>query len=469
MKHEIPGLSLNTQPIRTKGLCRSTLLGVLFVALLFGLAQSVAAQLTSANGKIAYVECGSSTHPWFSPQCDIWIMNPDGTEPTNVTNTPDLNEINPAWSADGTKVAYIEGWNGVNYLKMVDLGIDGTGRAITTITEEYSYQFGPTWSPGGTQIALVRQVPGVVFSIQFDIIVMNVDGSGEINITNSDVDEMDPAWSPDGSRIAFASVRPEHYLDPITGTPTTGGQWEIVTVNPDGSGEQIVSAGDTGTPRAQYLEEDRSPAWSPDSSMIVFMSQAQIPSCCGNWQIWAVNRDGTSITNLTDDETVNDGSPSWSPDGTQIVFSRATGSGGFDLYTMPTPSTLSLTAATLSFATTVQAAASATRLAMNASDADWGRDPNSAPTTGSYALFVSVSLNGKGAGGTVTSTPAGIKCGRDCSAIYPTDTWVTLSATPKKGSQFSGWSGACGSAAGSVCSVLMNDAKTVRADFTRNK
>ena len=50
--------------------------------------------------------------------------------------------------------------------------------------------------------------PGVVISIQFDIFVVAIDGSSDVNITNSDTDELEPAWSPDGTRIAFAGVRP---------------------------------------------------------------------------------------------------------------------------------------------------------------------------------------------------------------------------------------------------------------------
>jgi Tol biopolymer transport system component len=185
-------------------------------------------------------------------------------------------------------------------------------------------------------------MPGSPVSIQADIVVIDLATGLETVISRPalfggvplDADEIEPAWSPDGGRIAFAGVGSEKYLDGITGAPVDGAQWEIVTVNPDGSDEQVVSAGAPRTDRAQYLEEDRSPAWSPDGTKIVFMSQAQIPACCGPWQIWAVNRDGTGATNLTNDPAVNDLYPSWPPDGTQIIFSRSS-SLGFDLYTMP--------------------------------------------------------------------------------------------------------------------------------------
>ncbi len=55
---------------------------------------------------------------------------------------------------------------------------------------------------------------------------------------------------------------------------------------------------------------------------------------------------------------------------------------------------------------------------------------------------LTVTKSGTGAG-TVTSDPAGISCGTDCSESYPSTSSVTLTATPNSGSTFGGWSGAC--------------------------
>jgi plastocyanin len=65
--------------------------------------------------------------------------------------------------------------------------------------------------------------------------------------------------------------------------------------------------------------------------------------------------------------------------------------------------------------------------------------------------------------GTVTSTPAGINCGTDCTQDYPGGSSVTLVATPAADSFFAGWSGAC--AGTGPCSVNMDAAKTVTATF----
>ena len=452
-------------------------------ALAIGAPVPAQAQVTSVNGQIAYVVCGPGLNtPFNADQCDIWVMDPDGTGQTNLTNTPDRNEVSPAWSLDGTRIACFEGWSylyGSSEAKLMGMDANGANRTEYATTTTYPYVSTPTWSPGGAQIAFVRYA---------DIVVVDLTTGSETTISRPasfrnvllDADEFEPAWSPDGGKIAFVGVRDERYPDPITGTPTQGAQYEIAIVNPDGSDEQIISAGDPGTDRANYLEEDRAPAWSPDGSMVVFMSQAQVPSCCGPWQIWAVNRDGSGATNLTNDPAVNELWPSWSPDGTQIVFSRSAGT-GFDLYTMPAPTSLPLTA-TAGAATLLQggttlpatiAANGATALTTDgkASNPDWGRNPYTPPPDGQqYTLFVSVLTEGKGAGGSVTSQPAGISCGRDCSEPYASGTLVTLTATPKKGTVFIGWAGPCAENSGSTtCTVTMNDVRMATATFAKSR
>jgi hypothetical protein len=84
------------------------------------------------------------------------------------------------------------------------------------------------------------------------------------------------------------------------------------------------------------------------------------------------------------------------------------------------------------------------------------------PPPSEFALTVALAGAGKGA---VTSSPAGINCGIDCSEAYAAGTEVTLTATPASGSTFAGWSGACTGTG--ACKVTMSQARSVTATFEK--
>ena len=65
--------------------------------------------------------------------------------------------------------------------------------------------------------------------------------------------------------------------------------------------------------------------------------------------------------------------------------------------------------------------------------------------------------------GTVTSSPAGIRCGGACAAEFDSGSRVVLTAAPAPGSAFAGWSGACSGTG--VCNVTISEAETVDAAF----
>ena len=85
------------------------------------------------------------------------------------------------------------------------------------------------------------------------------------------------------------------------------------------------------------------------------------------------------------------------------------------------------------------------------------------PTATETPPTLTVQKTGTGSG-TVTSSPAGIDCGADCSETYAIDTTVTLTGAPDAGSVFAGWSN-CDSPVGASCAVTMNTDKTVTATF----
>lgn len=87
-------------------------------------------------------------------------------------------------------------------------------------------------------------------------------------------------------------------------------------------------------------------------------------------------------------------------------------------------------------------------------------------STGSIGAAYALSVSKTGEG-TVTSSPAGISCGSNCSANFASGTSVTLTATPTSGFVFNTWGGACSaSGASPTCTLLMSEVRAVSASFS---
>ncbi|MDQ3455042.1 MAG: hypothetical protein M3513_06195 [Actinomycetota bacterium] len=117
---------------------------------------------------------------------------------------------------DGTRLAYNRSENefdwGANIWVMDADGANQTNHTNSVDTQQYA----PDWSPDSTQLTFFRYVEGVAISTQSDIFVMNADGSNPTNITNTDTEELEPAWSPDGDRLVFSATR----VPEASGSPT---------------------------------------------------------------------------------------------------------------------------------------------------------------------------------------------------------------------------------------------------------
>ncbi|MFC1488584.1 PKD domain-containing protein [Thermodesulfobacteriota bacterium] len=219
---------------------------------------------------------------------DIWIMNPDGTNEVNLTNSPQ-NEDLPSFSPDGSKIAYI------NYdtKQLCIMNNDGTDQTPIYDSPYAIIHTMPTWSPGGKQIAFSQGPYN-----HYDIWVINSDGTDPHQVTTDGSQNQSPSWSPDGSKIAFTRHLPAGY------------HWgaRIFTMNPDGSGQQ----------QHTYGFSDQAD-WSPDSTKIAYHNSR-------SYDIYIMDRNGDNKTQITSGSIIDYG-PAWSPDGTQLMFQRWDGAG----------------------------------------------------------------------------------------------------------------------------------------------
>ena len=134
---------------------------------------------------------------------------------------------------DGARIVFSSGRDG-NY-EIYVMNADGSNQ--TRLTNDQNYDYSPSWSPYGARIAFRSERDG-----NFEIYVMNADGSGQIRLTEDPGDDWHPSWSPDGTKIAFYSNR--------------DGNYEFYVMNVDGSNQTRL----TDDPA-----HDRFPAWGRGS------------------------------------------------------------------------------------------------------------------------------------------------------------------------------------------------------------
>ena len=174
-----------------------SLLVVLVVALGIGLVvgagpagpESVEGAFPGVNGKIAFETDRDDPDPsscGFACDFEIYVMDADGTSPTNLTNSA-ARDSNPAWSPAGTKIAFDTDRDGNNEVYVMD----ANGTNPTNLTNSADEDSNPAWSPDGTKIAFDTDRDGNV-----EVDVMDANGTNPTNLTNNATRDRKPDWQP---------------------------------------------------------------------------------------------------------------------------------------------------------------------------------------------------------------------------------------------------------------------------------
>jgi Tol biopolymer transport system component len=232
----------------------------------------------------------------------------------------------------------------------------GLNQKLRQLTFTEGIEEWPAWSPDGTRLAYVAEVGGIR-----QLFLRTLANGTERRLTNARGDDIQPAWSPDGHRIAFVRANTAGgKLEPndINGWYQEGGDiWSLEI----GSGREIRLVEDASSPtysptggrlafeaswggarrlwvsdstgrNPRQITTDSSeavvhtaPRWSPDGSKLVFRRIESIKS-----DIMAVDVASQTLSRVTDDNAINM-DPVWAPDGRHIYFTSSRG-GGLNLW-----------------------------------------------------------------------------------------------------------------------------------------
>ena len=275
---------------------------------------------------------------------DIWLIPAKGGEPRQLTSGP-LADMNPRWSPDGRKIAFISTRSGLPQVWLINPA-GGEAYQLTTLSTGAS---GVIWSPDGKFLAftssvypdcadddcnkkkaearekskvkarlysnlLVRHWNAWADGTRSHVFIIPAEGGKAVDVTPGDYDtppialggSQDYVFSPDGSELCFVrNIDPELKLGLGTNndlflTSTKGGEIKFLTTN---------------------KADDNSPRYSPEGKYIAYKAMARPGFEADKYSLMLYDRKTQKIQNLTErlDDSVDE--IIWARDGSAIYFS----------------------------------------------------------------------------------------------------------------------------------------------------
>ena len=274
----------------------------------------------------------------------IWIMTPDGKQPKAITTGDGAIEREPAWSADGSRIAFAadrgKGFD-IFVINLKNGAPAGSPIAVTTTEGDERW---PSWTNDGRIVFAHRNAPAAGHngdaSLQYDLFLTRPASAPDawepaIALTETTDSETYPRVSPDGTKIAFVSERDnEDDLDlwwmPVPAAaiskpiPLGARPPKPVTASVQSVNNEAKPLRATRITRARGNEAF--PAWAPDNSRIAFYAVRE-----GIGTVWAATIEPPRADANEDPQprakpaappqlvSRKGGAPAWSPDGKTLI------------------------------------------------------------------------------------------------------------------------------------------------------
>lgn len=273
----------------------------------------------------------STFHPAWSPdgtriaftgvdtsnRLSIWVVNVDGSRPTNLFPCNCHPNLSPAWSPDGERLVYLGNSTGYMGVWVTKVGrnnqtvADPVAVWCCDVTSGNTNLYFPRWSPDNRSIVFGNLGVnngrssrdwfnfGDLYLIPApDDMVYDANAARVINLTKTrDATERVADWSPDGKTLAYAV-----FDDPYS----VVAKFQVQFLNIETGATRRLSFDETDT---------QDPAFSPDGQWVAYASSAN-----GNQDIIVADLANSQPVNLTASSPGDDNQADWSPDGTRLVY-----------------------------------------------------------------------------------------------------------------------------------------------------
>ncbi|MGD8239047.1 MAG: DPP IV N-terminal domain-containing protein [Armatimonadota bacterium] len=247
------------------------------------------------NAVIAYAAFGGGGQLFVFSVRDTGSGNRLLTPLDNDANVSNDGGFHPAWSPDGSTIAFVRTDDGNN--DIFTMGANGTGGGVTQLTTDTGSDKQPCYSRQADKIAFVSNRDGTN-----DIWIMDPDGGNQTQVTSGPADDQWPCFDDTGQFIAYQSDA-DATPDQVDDTDI----W-VEDLNSPGTPTDLTD----GSPSDQGA-----PSWSPDGTTILYHDDV-----AGSFDVWSMDSNGANPQQLVVNP-LSQGFPVWYPDGSRFAYVEA--------------------------------------------------------------------------------------------------------------------------------------------------